>query len=107
MDITENQSLESLEGALVALRYVQFTLNEEANKLFNEIKSVRENTDRDLANTVEQVIQLKIAENNLALAKEIGIQVGRVSDSITKTREIMESVKNNPLPKKGNQNVYT
>lgn len=34
MDIAENQSLESLEGALVALRYVQFTLNEEANKLF-------------------------------------------------------------------------
>ena len=101
MEIKENQSLESLEGALVALRYVQFTLNEEANKLFNEIKSVRENPNRDLANTVEQVIQLKIAENNLALSKEIGIQVGRVSDSITKTREIMDSVKNTP-PKEGN-----
>ena len=99
MEIKENQSLESLEGALVALRYVQFTLNEEANKLFNEIKSVRENPDRDLGNTVEQIIQLKIAENNLSLAKEIGIQVTRVSDSITKTREIMDSVKNNPLPK--------
>lgn len=102
MDIAENQSLESLEGALVALRYVQFTLNEEANKLFNEIKSIRENPNRDLAGSLEQIIQLKIAENNLALAKEIGIQVGRVSDSITKTRETMDSVKNNPLPKEGN-----
>ena len=102
MEIKENQSLESLEGTLVALRYVQFTLNEEANKLFNEIKSVRENSDGDLAGSVEQIIQLKIAENNLALAKEIGIQVGRVSDSITKTREVMDSVKNNPLPKEGN-----
>ena len=101
MEIKENQSLESLEGALVALRYVQFTLNEEANKLFNEIKSVRENPNRDLADSVEQIIQLKIAENNLALAKEIGIQVSRVSDSITKTREVMDSVKNNPLPKEG------
>ncbi len=102
MEIRENQTLESLEGALVSLRYVQFTLNEEANKLFNEIKSVRENTDRDLAGPVEQIIQLKIAENNLALSKEIGIQVNRVSDSITKTREIMESVKNNHFPKEGN-----
>lgn len=93
MEIKENQSLESLEGALVALRYVQFTLNEEANKLFNKIKSTRENTDRDLADSVEQIIQLKIAENNLSLAKEIGVQVERVSDSITKTREIMESVR--------------
>lgn len=101
MEIKENQSLESLEGALVALRYVQFTLSEEANKLFNEIKSVRENPDRNLADSVEQIIQLKIAENNLALAKEIGIQVNRVSDSITKTREIMDSVKNIP-PKEGN-----
>lgn len=93
MEIKENQSLESLEGALVALRYVQYTLNETANKLIGEIRSARENTDNDLADSVEQVIQLKIAENNLSLAKEIGIQVGRVSDSITKTREIMESVK--------------
>lgn len=82
MDIAENQSLESLKGALVALRYVQYTLNEEANKLFNEIKSVRENPNRDLASSVEQIIQLKIAENNLALSEEIGIQVTRVSDSI-------------------------
>ena len=52
MEIKENQSLESLEGALVALRYVQYTLNEAANKLFNEIKSTRENTDRDLADSV-------------------------------------------------------
>ena len=102
MDIAENQSLESLEGTLVALRYVQFTLNEEANKLFNEIKSIRENPNRDLAGSVEQIIQLKIAENNLSLAKEIGVQVTRVSDSITKTREIMDSVKNNPLPKEDN-----
>lgn len=92
MGIAENQSLESLGGAPVALRYVQYTPNEEANKLFNEIKSTRENTDRDLADSVEQVIQLKIAENNLSLAKELGVQANRVSDSITKTREIMESV---------------
>ena len=93
MEIKENQSLESLEGALVALRYVQFTLNEEANKLFSKVKSVRENSDRNLADSVEQIIQLKIAENNLALSKEIGIQVDHVSDSITKTREIMGSVR--------------
>ena len=100
MEIKENQSLESLEGALVALRYVQYTLNEAANKLIGEVRSARENSDRDLADSVEQIIQLKIAENNLSLAKEIGIQVSRVSDSITKTREIMESVKL-PSPKEG------
>ena len=100
MEIKENQSLESLEGVLVALRYVQYTLNEAANKLIGEVRSARENSDRDLADSVEQIIQLKIAENNLSLAKEIGIQVSRVSDSITKTREIMESVKL-PSPKEG------
>lgn len=81
--------------------YVTYSLHSMKKPIssFNEIKSIRENPNRDLADSVEQIIQLKIAENNLALAKEIGIQVSHVSDSITKTREIMESVKNNPLPK--------
>ena len=102
MDIAENQSLESLEGALVALRYVQRAFLDETNNLCNKIKVDRENTKGDLADTTEQLVLLKIAGNNTALAESLGVQIDHVLNTITKTREIRESVKNTPIPKEGN-----
>ena len=102
MDIAENQSLESLEGALVALRYVQYTLNDEANKLITESESIEVSGDGELPKIVARMIQLAIARNNLSLAKSIGVQIDHVLNTITKTREIRESVKNHPVPKEGN-----
>lgn len=102
MDIAENQSLESLGGALVALRYMQGVLLDEAKNISDKVKADREGTKGDLADTMEQLVLLKIAGNNTALAESLGVQIDRVLNTITKTREIMESVKNNPLPKEGN-----
>lgn len=102
MDIAENQSLESLEGTLVALRYVQRAFLDEANNLCNKIKVDGENTKGDLTDTMEQLVLLKVAGNNTAIAKSIGVQINRVLNTITKTREIRESVKNTPIPKEGN-----
>lgn len=102
MDIAENQSLESLEGTLVTLRYVQRAFLDEANNLCNKIKVDGENTKGDLADTMEQLVLLKVAGNNTAIAKSIGVQIDRVLNTITKTREIRESVKNTPIPKEGN-----
>ena len=102
MDISENQSLESLGGALVALRYMQGVLLDEAKNISDKVKVDREGTKGDLADTMEQLVLLKIAGNNTALAESLGVQIGRVLNTITKTREIMESVKNNPIPKEGN-----
>jgi len=101
MDIAENQSLESLGGALVALRYMQGVLLDESKNIFDKVKVDREDTKGDLADTMEQLVLLKIAGNNTALAESLGIQIDRVLNTTTKTREIMESVKNNPLPKEG------
>ena len=101
MGIAENQSLESLEGALVALRYVQRAFLDEAQNIYDGIKVDRENTKGDLADSMEQLILLKIAGNNTDLAKSIGVQIGHVLNTITKTREIRESVKNHPIPKEG------
>lgn len=102
MDIAENQSLESLEGALVALRFMQRVFLDEAKNICDGIKADGENTKGDLADTMEQLVLLKIAGNNTALAESLGVQIDRVLNTITKTREIMDSVKNNPLPKEGN-----
>lgn len=102
MDIAENQSLESLEGALVALRYMQRVLLDEAKNISDKIKVDREGTKGDLADSMEQLILLKIAGNNTALAESLGVQIDRVLNTITKTQEIMESVKNHPIPKEGN-----
>lgn len=107
MDIAENQSLESLGGALVALRYMQRVFLDEAKNISDKVKVDREGTKGDLADTMEQLVLLKIAGNNTALAESLGVQIDRVLNTITKTREIMESVKNNPLPKEGNENVHT
>jgi hypothetical protein len=101
MDIAENQSLESLGGALVALRYMQGVLLDESKNISDKVKVDREGTKGDLADTMEQLVLLKIAGNNTALAESLGVQIDRVLNTITKTREIMESVKNNPLPKEG------
>lgn len=101
MDITENQSLESLGGTLVALRYMQGVLLDEAKNISDKVKVDREDTKGDLADSMEQLVLLKIAGNNTALAESLGVQIDRVLNTITKTREIMESVKNNPLPKEG------
>lgn len=102
MDIAENQSLESLEGALVALRYVQRAFLDEAKSICDGIKVDRESTKGDLADTMEQLILLKIAGNNTAIAESLSVQIDRVLNTITKTREIRESVKNRPIPKEGN-----
>lgn len=107
MDITENQSLESLGGTLVALRYMQGVLLDEAKNISDKVKVDREDTKDDLADSMEQLILLKIAGNNTALAESLGVQIDRVLNTITKTREIMESVKNTPIPKEGNENVHT
>lgn len=101
MDIAENQSLESLGGALVALRYIQRVLLDEAKNISDKVKVDREGTKGDLTDTMEQLVLLKIAGNNTALAESLGVQIDRVLNTITKTREIMDSVKNNPLPKEG------
>lgn len=101
MDIAENQSLESLGGALVALRYIQGVLLDEAKNISDKVKVDREDTKGDLADSMEQLVLLKIAGNNTALAESLGVQIDRVLNTITKTQEIMESVKNNPLPKEG------
>lgn len=107
MDIAENQPLGSLKGALVALRYMQGVLLDEAKNISDKVKVDREGTKGDLADTMEQLVLLKIAGNNTALAESLGVQIDRVLNTITKTREIMESVKNNHLPKEGNENVHT
>lgn len=101
MGIAENQSLESLGGALVALRYMQRVFLDEAKNIYNKVNVDRENTKGDLADSMEQLVLLKIAGNNTALAESLGVQIDRVLNTITKTREIMESMKNNPLPKEG------
>lgn len=75
---------------------------DEANNLCNKIKVDEENTKGDLADTMEQLVLLKVAGNNTAIAKSIGVQIDRVLNTITKTREIRESVKNTPIPKEGN-----
>ena len=102
MDIAENQSLESLGGTLVTLRYMQRVFLDEAKNISDKVKVDREGTKGDLADTMEQLVLLKIAGNNTALAESLGVQIDRVLNTITKTREIMESVKNNPIPKEGN-----
>lgn len=102
MDITENQSLESLGGTLVALRYMQGVLLDEAKNISDKVKVDREDTKDDLADSMEQLILLKIAGNNTALAESLGVQIDRVLNTITKTREIRDSVKNHPIPKEGN-----
>lgn len=102
MDIAENQSLESLKGALVALRYMQGVLLDEAKNISDKVNVDRENTKSDLADSVEQLILLKIAGNNTAIAESLGVQIDHVLNTITKTREIRESVKNHPIPKEGN-----
>lgn len=102
MDIAENQSLESLEGTLVALRYMQRVLLDEAKNISDKVKVDRKDTKGDLADSMEQLILLKIAGNNTALAESLGVQIDRVLNTITKTQEIRESVKNNPIPKEGN-----
>ena len=102
MDIAENQSLESLKGALVALRYMQRVLLDEAKNITDKVKVDREDTKGDLADTMEQLVLLKIAGNNTALAESLGVQIDRVLNTITKTQEIRESVKNTPIPKEGN-----
>lgn len=107
MDIAENQSLESLGGALVALRYMQRVLLDEAKNISDKVKVDREGTKGDLADSMEQLILLKTAGNNTALAESLGVQIDRVLNTITKTSEIMESVKNTPIPNKGNDNVHT
>ena len=102
MDIAENQSLESLKGALVALRYMQGVFLDEAKNISDKVKVDREGTKGDLADSMEQLILLKIAGNNTALAESLGVQIDRVLNTITKTREIRESVKSHPIPKEGN-----
>lgn len=102
MDIAENQSLESLKGSLVALRYIQGVFLDEAKNISDKVKVDREGTKGDLADTAEQLVLLKIAGNNTALAESLGVQIDRVLNTITKTREIRESVRNTPLPKEGN-----
>jgi hypothetical protein len=102
MDITENQSLESLGGTLVALRYMQGVLLDEAKNISDKVKADREDTKGDLADSMEQLVLLKIAGNNTALAESLGVQIDRVLNTITKTQEIMDSVKNTPIPKEGN-----
>ena len=102
MDIAENQSLESLEGVLVALRYMQGVLLDEAKNISDKVKVDREGTKGDLADSMEQLILLKIAGNNTAIAESLGVQINRVLNTITKTQEIMDSVKNTPIPKEGN-----
>lgn len=101
MDIAENQSLESLGGTLVTLRYMQRVFLDEAKNISDKVKVDREDTKGDLADSMEQLVLLKIAGNNTALAESLSVQIDRVLNTITKTREIMESVKNNPLPKEG------
>lgn len=102
MDIAENQSLESLGGALVALRYMQGVLLDEAKNISDKVKVDREGTKGDLVDSMEQLVLLKIAGNNTALAESLGVQIDRVLNTITKTQEIMDSVKNTPIPKEGN-----
>nr|DAX43085.1 MAG TPA: hypothetical protein [Caudoviricetes sp.] len=102
MDTAENQSLESLKGALVALRYMQGVLLDEAKNISDKVKVDRKDTKGDLADSMEQLILLKIAGNNTAIAESLGVQIDRVLNTITKTQEIRESVKNNPLPKESN-----
>lgn len=102
MDIAENQSLESLGGALVALRYVQYTLNDEANRLITGSESIEDSGDGELPKIVARMIQLAIARNNLVLAKSIGVHIDHVLNTTTKTREIRESVNSTPIPKEGN-----
>lgn len=102
MDIAENQSLESLEGTLVALRYMQRVLLDEAKNISDKVKVDRKDTKSDLADSMEQLILLKIAGNNTAIAESLGVQIDRVLNTITKTQEIRDSVKNRPIPKEGN-----
>ena len=64
MDIAENQSLESLEGALVALRYMQRVLLDEAKNISDKIKVDREGTKGDLADTMEQLVLLKMSNKD-------------------------------------------
>ena len=60
MDIAENQSLESLGGTLVTLRYMQRVFLDEAKNISDKVKVDREDTKGDLADSMEQLVLLKI-----------------------------------------------